>query len=372
MPLTLDNLNNGSGFSGSDTCMLEMAGGLARGGHGVRVMVGGPSAAAGADGIHYLACPVTDACELSDLKRVDVVVVSYFFGQGSQDLFDVMSQLSHPGIRIFMWCQSTFPHHDVDFLERVTEHFGARLSLIGVSDFAGGIMQTRKRASSSYHTILNGVNPDIFDGVGERVHLSFAFTACYERGGRVAELVHETLARRGHHMGEMRVSSYCNSVAKNPSLSKRAVAQMLREADYMVYPLSLDDGRIHHDTYGCVVLEAMASGALVVTWDVACLRGVYGDLITLVPPPVCEGYDPAAENGSNPEMLSQSSIDRLADAVVGLAMLPPAERERRRSRARAWALMQTWTARVEQFISVLDAGPHRLRSPTSGATDARS
>lgn len=374
MPLTLENLNNSSGFSGSDTCMLEMASGLAQAGHGVRVMVGGPTTSAGVDGICYLTFPILDGAGLADLKRVDTLILSYFFGQSAQELFDVVSQLSHPGLQIWLWCQSLFPLVDVDFVERLTEHFGAELHLVGVSGYAGRIMQTRKRESSTYCTILNGLNPDVFEAGKTHVHnrpnLSFAFTACYERGGRIAELVHATLARRGLVMGDMSVSSYCNSVPKNPSLSKKGVADMLHKSDYMVYPLSLDDGRVHHDTYACVVLEAMACGALVVTWDVACLRDVYGDLITLVPTPPCQGYDRTASEGSNPLMLSQSAIETLADAVAALDALPTSVREARRSNAQAWALSQTWASRVSQLVSLMDALSPPCQSPTSVAIDA--
>jgi glycosyltransferase involved in cell wall biosynthesis len=127
------------------------------------------------------------------------------------------------------------------------------------------------------------------------------------------------------------------------SLSKRALAELVASAEFFVYPLVLQSGRVHHDTFACVVLEALAGSVDVVTWDAACLREVFGgDRVALVPPPACPGYDPRARFGCNPRMLTDDAVAALAATVLAVAALPAGERERRRRAAAAWANGQTW------------------------------
>lgn len=355
MPVTLENLNNQGGFSGTDAAMLEIAASLARLGHGVRVMAGGPASPKVTDGITYV-CPEADDDDMSD---VDVLVISFIHSHSPDELTNVFRRLTKPNVYVLLWLQCIFYQHTIDFVEHLTQEVGGQLTLVAVSDFVKEHIERRgQREGPRCHVIMNGINPTIFttraDDKEMREPLSFVFCASYERGGRIAELVHNSLAQdRGWHVGEMRVFSYCDS--RVASLSKHELAAMLRKSDYMVYPLVLDSGAVHHDTFACVVLEAMASGVLVVTWDVACFRVVYRDLITLVPPPPHAGYDSTSENGGyNHGMNSRVAVETLADAVEQLEAMPIADRESRRDRAREWALTQTWDKCALSVLEVVE------------------
>lgn len=360
LPTTLENLHEGGGFSGTDTSMLEIAGGLATRNHGVRILAGGPAAVSReTPNLSYLSPERTFLDTQLDLARVDVLVVVYMMPEAPAhaEMMDVLRRLTNPRLRVFCWCHVIFQQAHIALLENACLHRNLQLTLVCVSDFV------RAHLSVHHHDLVvipNAVNPDIFlsEDPGEREPRSLVFSASYERGGRLAEAVHTSLLRTHGPIGAMHLCSYCDALI--PSLSKKALASRLRGCDYMVYPLVLDNGSVHHDTYACVVLEAMASGVLVVSWDVACMRAVYGDLITLVSPPPWPGYDGQAAGGSNPGMLEAGAVAALADAVSQLMALPTATREARREVAQAWALSQTWGARVDALESECFKGGLRM------------
>lgn len=357
MPVTLENLNHGCGFSGTDAAMLEVAGSLARQGHDVCVMAGGPSSLAASDRIEYMCDTQTGDMDLK-LSAIDVLVISFVHPHSHEELSRVFKRLTRPHLRVLFWLHCMFPGTIIDYVERLTESVGGQLTLIAVSEFVYQHIMRRRRAGTRCGVVMNGINPAVFHEAQDvRDPLSFVFSASYERGGRIAELVHNRLAQvlptELGPVGEMRVCSYCDPTIA--SLSKQALASMLRRSDYMVYPLVLSGGSVHHDTFACVVLEAMASGVLVVTWDVACFRGVYGDLITLVPPPPHAGYDPTSElGGCNHSMTNLTAVDVLVDAVAQLVAMPARERECRREKAREWALAQTWDRRAASVLDILE------------------
>lgn len=357
MPTTLENLHGGCGFSGTDASMLEIASGLCASGHGVRVLSGGPAVRPPQNrSVRYLSPErsfLDEPAQQADLARIDVFVVVYMMPEAPAhaEMMDVLRRLTNPRLKVFCWCHLIFQDSHIALLKNACQHRGAPLTLVCVSEF---VRRHLRVDGSSMVTIPNAINPLIFDRAavdGRREPRSLVFCASFERGGRVAQEVHALLGRT-HTMGGLHVSSYCDS-GKGPSLSKRALSDLMRRCDYMVYPLVLDSGWVHHDTYSCVVLEAMACGVLVVSWDVACLRGVFGDLITLLPPPAAAGYDAHAPGGTNAAMLEPPAVSALADAVASLMALPDAVRESRRDAARSWALAQTWDVRVQALLRAI-------------------
>lgn len=358
MPTTLDNLHRADGdggcaFSSADASMLELAAGLALRGCEVRVLSGGPAVRPqpctppNTHTIKYLSPERTflDTPEQqAGLTRVDVFVVVYMMPEAPAhaEMMDVLRRLANPQLRVLCWCHMVYQDAHLSLLRNACAHRGLPMTLVCVSDF---VRYHLRDVGVPSVTISDAVNPDIFGSDGdEREAKSVVFCTSYERGGRIAREVHSLLMTRTAGMGEMHVCS---------TLSKRALASRLRRSDYMVYPLVLDGGSVHHDTFACGVLEAMASGVLVVSWDVACLRTVFGDLITLLPPPPSPGYDGRAPGGSNAAMLEPAAVAALADAMTSLMALPKERREARRDAARAWALRQTWDRRVGDLLQAV-------------------
>lgn len=132
------------------------------------------------------------------------------------------------------------------------------------------------------------------------------------------------------------------------SLPKNKIASLLNEADYFVYPLVLPDAVVHHDTFASVVLEALASGVIVVTWNVACIPHVYGDYVIQVEPDDVPGYDRRARYGRNAWMLTDEAVQRLGEKILYLEEHPE-EKEILRERGRTWAKTQTWDVVGKQY-----------------------
>lgn len=328
--------------------MLEISAGMARSGAGVRVLSGGP---ASLGEVVYMS-PDRAYLDSSNLGAVNIFVIMFIHLDKTSlgELEDLTRRLTHPNLKVLLWCPCIWSKQDADVIQEVLHR---PVTLIGVSKYVDRCMQHH---ALPYFEVPNAINPDIFGNkhakLVQRQPRSFIFTACYERGGHTAREVHDLLTARGHCMGGMNVYSYFDTNLA-PSLSKRELAERLKESEYMVYPLTLQNAEVHHDTFACVILEAMACGVLVVTWDVACMRDVYGDMITLVSPPPCDGYDPQAAAGSNPMMIQKDSVVKLADAVSGLIALSEEDRETRRLVAREWALNQTWQKSVDKLSNIV-------------------
>jgi glycosyltransferase involved in cell wall biosynthesis len=374
--VTVRGLNTETGMSGTDTCLLEVARWMARRGHEVNVMAGGPEdLTSDADGVRYL-----DQARLSTYNFSDLDVFSPMFYVFMPEILPVLPclPLASPRLHVLLWCQCFLRDDPLGVIARLIAS-PARVSVVGVSEFVGShYADGRNPWGLPYVTIENALNPEAFGRPGgaayevaaaTRDEDSFVFHPVFERGGAVALRVHARVRERGVAVGPVHLASYCvedaaahggvsaaqSKVVTHGSLSKHGLAALLSKSGYFVYPLVLQNGNVHHDTYGCAVLEALACGVLVVTWDVACMRAVYGDLITRVPlPPSCRhGYDPNAQFANNPALLNEDAVDALASAVVSLAALPPAERQARRDAGRAWALAQTYEARAAQLEAFL-------------------
>ena len=171
--------------------------------------------------------------------------------------------------------------------------------------------------------------------------------ACFERGGSLSLNVFDSVKKDGWIFN---VAGYAglpdfsdkkrDDVNILGSLNKIDLINLLNKSDYFVYGLVLPNGiSVHHDTYASSILEALACGVIVITWDVSYLRDIYGDNIILIPPPFYEGYDPHDSYGkSNPAMLDPQPF---VDAINFLDNHHD-EKEELRERARIWALQQTW------------------------------
>eukprot|EP00607_Mallomonas_marina_P000409 CAMPEP_0182436342 /NCGR_PEP_ID=MMETSP1167-20130531/80987_1 /TAXON_ID=2988 /ORGANISM="Mallomonas Sp, Strain CCMP3275" /LENGTH=294 /DNA_ID=CAMNT_0024628407 /DNA_START=788 /DNA_END=1672 /DNA_ORIENTATION=+ len=157
---------------------------------------------------------------------------------------------------------------------------------------------------------------------------------------------HSAASQRGDVSKGISRESGLGGVVSHGSLSKRGVALVLTNADYFVYPLADESGEMHHDTFATVVLEALSSGVLVVTWDSACLKDVYGDLIELVPIPFSpeshSPYYPSNKRGHSVWAASEEGVAALARAVLRLETRPK-EKQRRREAGMLWAQTQNWT-----------------------------
>lgn len=119
---------------------------------------------------------------------------------------------------------------------------------------------------------------------------SFIFSAVWTRGGAVAleafnrlEGVGSTFSIFGYDTRTHRNMPSCDKVKMYGSCDKQTLAAAMNTTDYMMYPLlNVANGAIHHDTFGCVVAEALSAGVVVLTLRAGCLPEVYGDALVYV------------------------------------------------------------------------------------------
>ena len=222
--------------------------------------------------------------------------------------------------------------------------------------------------------VSNGIDTDLFattvveEEARDIRSRKMVFHAVFERGGAVAHRVFEKLGFSEFHIASYHDDSHTRQLAAadpagvrlHGSLEKADLIRLLTSVDYFVYPLSLPPssgrpGFVHHDTYACVVHEAMACGVIVITWDVACLRELYGDAIVTIETPPFDNYDPHAPVGNyNHAMHSDHAVESLCEAVRRLEA-DPAAKERLREKARTWALSEerSWAAATRALVDGL-------------------
>jgi glycosyltransferase involved in cell wall biosynthesis len=85
----------------------------------------------------------------------------------------------------------------------------------------------------------------------------------------------------------------------------------------------------------------MASGVIVVTWNVACLPEWYGTYAVLVDPPPYDHGSSHAPFGHNTNMNADDSVNALLNAIKHLDDNPE-KKKNIRERAMNWATSQTW------------------------------
>jgi FkbM family methyltransferase len=210
--------------------------------------------------------------------------------------------------------------------------------------------------------IPNAINPDLYrsitisDDDEPTRRGNWIFHACWERGGGVAARVFSRYApRKTMWVAAYEASESCPTdvdIQRLGSLSKADLRQHLLQCDYFVYPLVSDSGIVHHDTFACVVLEAMACGVIVVSWKSASLPEWYGQYAVLLDPPTYTEGSPGSAFGRCPDMNSDAAIECFLNVVTELDAQPVLKRQFR-ERAAEWARMCTWAACGDLLDNVL-------------------
>lgn len=203
----------------------------------------------------------------------------------------------------------------------------------------------------------------------QRAPRDVVFHATWNRGGK---LVIDTMRTLGWREGGAKLHM-CDYLMHRPdgsdssvevvalgALSKSSLLETLSRCQYFVYPLVNEAGQMHKDTFACVVAEACAMGAVVLTYPVAALPETYGDALYWLPFPekVLSHHEKVehlrtATLSDNVDMLDVENI------VAAMRHLDehPDERKELRDRARARVTELYDVARVgrmwEELIEAL-------------------
>jgi len=168
---------------------------------------------------------------------------------------------------------------------------------------------------------------------------SVIFTATWERGGHVALQVYDHLKQSIWKDLDSTFTAMdyymCSDFPKHRkditcilSADKETVYKQLAQSEYFIYPLALQDHRIHKDTFACCVAEAVAMGVIVITWPIATLPDTYKDMIVFVDPPT--NYNPdifTMTHCRDHSLISKEAIAILMNKVIEIENNPELKKE---------------------------------------------
>jgi glycosyltransferase involved in cell wall biosynthesis len=353
--LTYDALQSGSGFSGTETAMLEVARYLVGKGHAVTI-TGIVNSFVSTEGVNM--CPISYV----NLNEYDVYC-PLFYTDLKENIF-ILSRLNKKCI-VWVWMHCFVNEHDI----RCIKNMGFRVIGSAPSSFVTS-SYIRHDVYESLAPIGNGVNQLFIDtpkGTPQQRKGNWMHHASFERGGLAALRVFDyvkskspetcnTFSFASYYTPDHNViqSMDRDNVRWYKSVPKRKIAELLSMSDYFVYPLVIPDGSVHHDTFGSVILEAIACGAIVITWNVACIPEVYNDVIVQIHPKGGADYDKYAVRATNMWMLTDEATQTLGDTILRLEQNPK-EKEKIRQHGMEWAKTFTWDYRGGQYEDWLAA-----------------
>lgn len=333
---TYENYINNCGFSGTDAQILEMSNWLNKMQH------------------NSIVVKDTELINLKNINDIDVFCCSFYTWLPS--VINFCKSLSSK-TKILIYIQS---FADCQYIFNLRKN----IYIVGVSDY---VKLYYSKYGYPYKTIYNAINDDIFTNNTldyESKKGNYVFFASYERGGEICLKIFNKLENTYDNI-KLHISSYepkdidkiskntSENIIKYSSLSKRDIKSLLDKCDYFIYPLVNNlNGSVHHDTFACVVLEALACGVSVVTWNVACLQNLYGDNIYLINPPSFHTYNPLDQFGYNINMLSEDSINLFVNKINEIESSPELKLTKK-IEARKWALSHTWKNKTQELLEFI-------------------
>lgn len=333
---TYENYINKCGFSGTDAQILEMSNWLNKMGH------------------DSIVVKDTELINLKDVDTIDVFCPSFYVWLPSVINF---CQVLSSKAKILMYIQSFADCRHIFSLKK-------NIYIVGVSDY---VKLYYSKYPYPYKTIYNAINDEIFTNNSldyESKKGNYVFFASYERGGEVCLNIFNKLTNAYDNI-KLYITSYepkdmfkmsqhtSNNITTYSSLSKKEIKNLLDKCDYFIYPLVNNlTGSVHHDTFACVILEALACGVSVLSWNVACLQNLYKDNIYLIDPPLCPGYNPLNQFGHNRHMLSDNSINLFVNKINEIESSPELKLSKKKQ-AREWALSHTWENKTKELLDFI-------------------
>jgi glycosyltransferase involved in cell wall biosynthesis len=356
--MNFKNLYEKGGFSGTETALVEIARYMQLH-HGFKVyMLGFSDESFIEDGVQYVAHFETDVY----VPWKDLDWFCPLFYTSDYGVQQCLRKLDKHRTKVLLWFQCVLLQH----------HLGP---LIHYDLHACCPSQYAKTHASQFiaHTwiVPNSISPLFYNGsevLLKKVPGRWAYFAVFERGGDIAvKTFQQVRSVNPSAATEMLIASYytpdfnrdydTSIVKKVGSMSKQQIRDMLQTTEYFVYPLALPNSTIHHDTYASVVLEALACGVIVVTWNVACLKDVYGsaNAVVFIDPPHFHGYDSQSPcGGLNLEMTKPRAIEAFANEILRIES-NPAEKLRHQQNGIDWAQNHSWEKATQNMVDGLNA-----------------
>lgn len=207
---------------------------------------------------------------------------------------------------VIYWCHMQWIYGIRELTDYVKEN-NLKLGFVNISEWERQmnspiIQDTIKNIPSTITTLIpNPVMDDMIDEVlaknPVRKPHKFVFHAAWARGGNVAV---KAVRELDFPDSELHAYDYLMSTHdhKDPffyrhnGVDKTTLFTSIAESEYFVYPLYTPYQDVHKDTFSCVVAEAIALGAIVVTYPLGALPEYYDGYCQWLDFP--ENTDPAA------------------------------------------------------------------------------
>ena len=167
-----------------------------------------------------------------------------------------------------------------------TKENNLKLGIVNISEWEKSMTQSivdaiKNQVSDSKQTlipnpIMDDVINEVLDSNPTRKKHKFIFHAAWSRGGNVAV---ETVRQLNYPDTEFHAFDYLMATHAHKDsffklhngVDKKTLFTHLAESDYFLYPLYTPYQDVHKDTFSCVVAEAIALGAIPITYPLGAL-----------------------------------------------------------------------------------------------------
>lgn len=350
--LTLFNLHNSNGFSGTENALIEISRILVLRGHTIYIIYDNiDNNYEEIDGIKHISINYFNNM---DKKIIDWYSPLFYFMHPTN--IHILSQLkTKTKILAWMHCMLKDEYVYIQYMRNL----GFNIYIQCLSNYCVKFYERLKPMFNNLQDIWvinNGISPamTITPKPIKEKKGNWVFHACFDRGGKEAinifkaiNIFNPEIATKFNIVSynKENIENLNENIIYNGSLSKYKLFELLGKSDYFIYPLIQPDGNVHHDNYSTTILEAMSMGVIVITWDVAHLKESFGDYIICVKTPSYENYDPYSQFGINPLLSQKEALYSLIEAILILEMNPQ-EKEIRRTNGMKWARQQTWKTKA--------------------------
>lgn len=225
-------------------------------------------------------------------KNFDVLISSLWFSEYESMPIKVTKGLIY-------WSHMQWVY-GIDEIIRYVNANNLSLAFVNISlwqkEMVQGCIDVMRQRVPMFKEVLipNPIMEDIIEKVEElnivRKPHKFIFHASWARGGNVA---HEIVKRLPFEDKELHAFDYLMTIHDHrdsffhihQGVDKYSLFQHLAESEYFLYPLYTPYQDVHKDTFSCVVAEAIAMGAIVLTYPLGALPENFNDYCVWVNPP---------------------------------------------------------------------------------------
>jgi hypothetical protein len=244
------------------------------------------------------------------IQEFDILINSLWF----QDYNNLPVKITKA---VIYWCHMQWIYGIDEMIKYCTEN-NLKLGFVNISEWekkmnSGTINHTIARYPETKSTLIpNPIMDDMINEVlsenPQRKPHKFVFHASWPRGGNVSI---DAVRQLPWDDKEFHAFDYLMVTHQHPDeffhkhngVDKKTLFTHIAESEYFVYPLYTPYQDVHKDTFSCVVAEAIALGAIVLTYPLGALPENFDGY--------CQWLD--FPEGANPEEMQEESLSKDLD-----------------------------------------------------------